>query len=48
MGGCGNYLHVGTGIDDSVEKIQFARIINGDLVYDSRESDSTVYTGLHM
>ena len=36
-----------TGKGASVEKIQFARINDGILVYDHGESDSTVYTGLN-
>ena len=43
----GNHTHVGTGNNGSLEKIQFARIINGILVYDNGESDSTVYPGLY-
>lgn len=40
-------LHTGTGINGSLEKVQFARIHNKVLVYDSEEDDSTVYPGLH-
>ena len=36
----------GTGEVGGLEKIQFARIINGMLVYDNGESDSTVYPGI--
>ena len=36
----------GTGEVGGLEKIQFARIINGMLVYDNGESGSTVYPGL--
>ena len=39
-------IHAATGKDDSLEKIQFARIIDESLVYQSGESDSTVYPGL--
>ena len=31
----------------NLEKVQFARIINGKLMYDSGESDSTVFEGLN-
>ena len=40
-------MHAGTGENGSLNKMQFARIINGALVYDSGESDSTVYPGLY-
>ena len=41
-------FYPGTGKNSSLEKVQFARIIKKVLVYDSEESDSTVYPGLYM
>lgn len=46
--GWDNYVHAGTDKTSSLEKIPFARIINGILVYDSGESASTIYTGLYI
>ena len=40
-----NCLYVRTDNGSSLEKIQFARIIDGNLVYESGESDYTVYPG---
>ena len=42
---CANYIHAGTGEGGSLERVQFARIINGNLVYDNGESASTVNPG---
>jgi len=32
--------------DGNLEKVQFGRLNNGKLIYDSGESDSTVFKGL--
>ena len=39
------YVHTATDNGSSLEKRQFARIIDGNLVYESGESDYTVYPG---
>jgi len=31
-----------------MKKVQFGRIINGELMYESGESDSTVFKGQHL
>ena len=42
-------IHI-TGVDEdaNLEKVQFGRIINGELKYDSGESDSTVFAGFYI
>ena len=37
---------IGTGKHGSLQKTQFAKLNNGRLVYETGESDSTVYSGL--
>ena len=32
---------------DGLEKVQVAKLINGEFVYNSGENDSTVYAGLY-
>lgn len=43
-----NYQITDTGEDGNLEKVQFGRIINGTLLYDNGESDSTVFKGLNL
>ena len=41
-----NYIATATGKNNSLEKTLFARIIDGNLVYKSGESDFSVFPGL--
>ena len=40
-------LTTGTGEGLKLKKVQFGRIIDGKLMYESGESDFTVFEGLH-
>ena len=40
------YIYAGSGVDGSLERVPFGRINNGSLVYESGESQSTIYPGI--
>lgn len=42
-----NNLHTDTGNGDGLERVRFAKVKDGIFVYDNRENDFTVFTGLY-